>query len=176
MDFNVTRDQLHPRWLTPPRCKVHLVCGAPGSGKSTHVATHRQPGDTVIDVDEILAELAGLPLYVGDKAQWLGAAIDERNRRLQALAAQPADHVAWFIVGAADPAACQWWAVKLRTRSIVVIHTPRRECLARIAADPRRAHCQAEHIAAVNYWFDARERAWSAAQQRAERDSRRSDW
>lgn len=176
MGFDLSRDQLQPRWLTAPRCKVHIVCGGPGSGKSTHVAKHRQPGDTVIDVDEILAELAGVPLYVGDKAQWLGPAIDERNRRLQALAAQPANHVAWFIVGAASPAVCQWWAVKLRTRSIVVMRTQRRECLARIAADPRRAHCQAEHIAAVNYWFDARERAWRAAQQRAEWDHSRGEW
>ncbi|MEV7268417.1 hypothetical protein AB0N38_33160 [Micromonospora aurantiaca] len=39
--------------------KVTLVAGPPCAGKSTYVAQHRQPGDLVVDYDELSVALGG---------------------------------------------------------------------------------------------------------------------
>lgn len=39
---------------------LHVVSGPPASGKTTFVASHAQPGDVRIDLDEIANHLAGL--------------------------------------------------------------------------------------------------------------------
>ena len=39
--------------------EVHIICGPPGSGKTTFVQKHMQPGDLIIDMDAIVAALTG---------------------------------------------------------------------------------------------------------------------
>lgn len=41
------------------KCKVYLVYGSPGSGKSTYVEQHKETGDLIIDYDNILYALSG---------------------------------------------------------------------------------------------------------------------
>lgn len=39
--------------------EVHIICGPPGSGKTTFVQKHMQPGDLILDMDAIVAALTG---------------------------------------------------------------------------------------------------------------------
>lgn len=49
-----------------PRANTTLVCGLPGSGKTTFVHEALQPGDTYWDYDEVMQSLSGLPMHQED--------------------------------------------------------------------------------------------------------------
>src|SRR5690625_3570785 len=42
----------HPDWLPKPACRVELVTGPPGAGKSTYCKAQAKQGDVIIDLDE----------------------------------------------------------------------------------------------------------------------------
>jgi hypothetical protein len=56
---------------------ITLVCGPPLSGKSTYVEQRRQRHDLLLDYDEIMHAITGLPLHqrhqgpAGEAAHWL---------------------------------------------------------------------------------------------------------
>lgn len=143
--------QVRPEWLKKPGCRVFLVCGPPGAGKSTLVKERAAPTDIVIDLDEILSELSGKPIYQAG-GEWLARGIRERNRRLAALHHQSADRVAWIIVtGSADSR--DWWIEKLRPIETVVLSTPEHVCCHRITSDPRRKLVAVRQCRAVRRWW-----------------------
>lgn len=173
------RDQGIPRmppgllWpdIPRPRCGVRLVGGPPGCGKSTYVAAHRTPGDLVIDLDEIAAELSGLPIYRAEKSVWLALALEERNRRLRALASEEAKRVAWVIVSAPG-LQWGWWRRALRPTVAHSCWVAQSVCEARIRADPRRQHDLARHLTACAEWFVAESSGLQRALARAADDGR----
>lgn len=150
-----------PEWLPQARCRVSVVCGPPGSGKSTYVEQHRGRGDTVIDLDMIKAELSGEDLYyAGD--DWVAFALRERNRQLAALAEARPEHVAWLIVSGAGLAAREWWRRKLGAAELVLLDVPAAECRRRVLADARRPEpARQAHLRAIDAWWakESRERA-----------------
>lgn len=46
--------------------KVTVVAGPPCSGKNAYIEANAQPGDRIVDFDEIMARLSGEPLHVQD--------------------------------------------------------------------------------------------------------------
>lgn len=138
-----------PGWLKPSKAELTIVFGPPASGKTTHVRTHAQPGDVVIDLDEITARLSGLPWYSGGDF-WLKPAIAARNKMLSDLHTH--DGAAWFIATGSDDAERAWWINTLRPAHVVVIRTSKADCLARIAADPRRAAVAGRQAQAIRDW------------------------
>lgn len=143
--------QVRPKWLKTPGCTVRLVCGPPGSGKTTLVRDRVAENDIVIDLDEIVAELSGAPLYKSGGA-WLGRGIRERNRRLASLHHEPKHRVAWVITtGYADTR--RWWIDKLKPIETIVLRTPEHVCAHRITGDPRRAGVAAAQCRAVASWW-----------------------
>lgn len=152
----LARERANPP-LAPSRIPVVIVCGPPGSGKSTYVAMHRGPNDVVIDLDVIRAELAGTPIHRANAA-WTGRALDVRNRMLDRLATDAEHDRAWFIVSAPDAAERDLWRRKLRAAEIVLMDTPRDECIRRIRADPQRAGEGERMEMLVDAWFIRAER------------------
>lgn len=56
-----------PRRSTPTMqqpTQVHIICGPPGAGKTTHVNRHASPGALIVDYDTLYAALTGLPVHV----------------------------------------------------------------------------------------------------------------
>lgn len=149
-------DMLYPKGLLPSTIPLTVICGAPGSGKSRYVQEHAQPGDTVIDLDHIRAELSGLPLYQGDKL-WFEPAMRERNRRLASLCTMTTGK-AWFVCSAPKAWQREHWAAALRPSSIVVLLVPALTCIERMQHRPQAALRELER-AATRWWADYTPRA-----------------
>jgi 5-methylcytosine-specific restriction enzyme A len=142
--------QLMPEWLPLPAVALTIVCGRPGSGKSTFVQERAAPSDMVLDMDALASEVSGKPIYHHD-GEDLRAAIRLRNARLASLATGGCE-AAWLIVTAGTPPERSWWANKLRS-PLHVIDTPLDVCIARIKADARRPlEVQTRQIIAARAW------------------------
>lgn len=137
-----------PRSVIP----ITIVCGAPGSGKSSYVRERAREADVVIDLDDIKAELSRQPIYQCGP-QWTAPALDERNRRLRDLSRDTLHRHAWFIVGAPTEEERNYWASMLGG-DVVLLDTPYEECAARIQNDPRRVGQYERLMRAAFAWWD----------------------
>lgn len=136
----------HPEWLPRPACRVVLVTGAPGSGKTTYAKQHARRTDLVIDLDDCFEDVCGVHGHQADKRH-LKAALRLRNHLLASLA-RKRDGTAYVIVGAPTKAEIEWWTRKLNAEHIR-IDTPQAECERRVGLTRRLA---------VVEWFEAAKR------------------
>lgn len=120
-----------------------VVTGPPCSGKSTHVADRIQPGDLVVDLDQI-AHALGYPL---DHIDWADrdhpAVTAARTARTAIVKALPAgSHTTWVIDAEPHPTSRQIW----RRQGVQVIDLvpPASVChdRASAAARPESTHDQ----------------------------------
>jgi len=138
------------RDLTVP---LHMVCGPPGSGKNTYINERAVLDDLIIDLDQIIADLTGKPLYYPREDGALTRGWQVRNDILKSLE-QPQEkiHEAWFIVSAGMTSDRRIWKELLRPESVTVLKTSEEECIKRIRKDYRRARIADQHIEAVKRW------------------------
>ena len=105
----------------------------------------------MIDLNAILREIGGPPRGGGWDAR--RRALEERNRRLQALADERRASAAWFITTAATGAARERWARMLRAGRALLLLTPFEICQERILSDPER-HAESEiQLAVLARWW-----------------------
>jgi AAA domain len=138
--------------LPRPTCRVVLVCGPPGAGKTTYVQKRARPVDIVIDLDLIAAEWGvgrERPSYL------VGELLEERNNRLAALAHLPADALAYVVLTAPSHRLRAWWCEQLgvRVSDLVLLVPPRAEIYRRIMNDPERIAVRALHLQLAAKWF-----------------------
>jgi 5-methylcytosine-specific restriction protein A len=140
----------HP-FLSKPRIPVTIVCGAPGSGKSTYVANNAGADDLVIDLDVIRAAIGHSSIHAC-QPELIAPALDERSRLLASLATDTTHRRCWFIVSAPERAERDLWQRKLNA-DVVLMDTPLDECIRRIRADPERAGQVARMVKLAERWF-----------------------
>lgn len=150
------QSHLEPALLWPalprPSCHVTLVVGPPGAGKSTWCSQQQPAFDSIIDLDVLIAECAGLPLYERRSFADVDLGLRERNRRLVQLAGLPREHRAAVIVGAPG-AQFAWWRAALRPTRVQIVRARFAESEARLRADPLRQPHLARHLAALATWW-----------------------
>lgn len=141
----------HPAWLPKPACRVVLVTGPPGAGKSWYCQQHAKPGDTVIDLDECFKAVCGVHGHEADR-QHLGAALRLRNKQIANLASKR-DGTAYVIVGAPSAQEVEWWCDKLKAEHVLV--DPGRESI--------RARIPYARYMATLRWYQASREPWRKA-------------
>lgn len=140
-----------PDGVRPSGIPVHLVCGAPGSGKTTFVRAHAAPGDLVIDFDDIRQSL-GFQRYSPDRREIM-AALVERSRIIKSLADR-CEGEAWLIAAAPTNDERAQWREALGDVTVHAIDTPSDECKRRIRSDPTRIGFEDVLCSAVDAYFD----------------------
>jgi hypothetical protein len=140
---------------------ITVIAGPPASGKSTWLRSEARPGDLVLDWDDILAALSGLPVYERPAvltyyANMATTAVVTALRKAPLLG-RPEPEAAWIIRGAPEPERRWRFASPRRVGGlgarIVVLTCPPEICHRRIDADPRRAGIRDEQHTAVDDWW-----------------------
>lgn len=141
------RASYYPGWMPKPACRLVVVWGPPAAGKSTYCKERMEPGDILIDWDDIVREIAGHGRHAWTQRE-ADMATRERNRRIAELKDGPADRTAWIPTGAPKLSNRQWWE---SLGAEMVALTPSREVLVnRIMEDPERSAQAEKQIAAVD--------------------------
>ncbi|MCV3209616.1 ATP-binding protein [Mesorhizobium sp. YC-39] len=149
---------LAPVWSIPKGIgrsgvMVHLVCGAPGSGKSTFVHGEAGPDDLVIDLDDIRQRL-GLARY-DSRPDALKRALAERDRLIATLEHRRKG-VAWLIAMAPTDAERAAWVKALGKVTVHDMLTDAHECKDRIINDPTREGAIDHLLQQVDAYFARR--------------------
>ena len=141
-----------PFYLPKPCIPVTVVCGRPGSGKSTYAAEHATSSDLVLDLDDIIAEMTGLPIYQSRKETDYLKALKLRNERLAALSTPNNYAQCWLVVSGKTIQERIFWRFKMHA-DVVIMKTPLDECLRRIESDTRRPNeAKRNHMDAARRW------------------------
>ncbi|MEO0343028.1 MAG: hypothetical protein AAF198_06280 [Pseudomonadota bacterium] len=111
----------YPDWLPAPLCKVFLVRGPAGGGKSTYCAEAATDFDAIIDLDECFEKVCGV---FGHDAgpEFLAEALIERNLQLQALS-RKSTGVAYFINSAPKKSDVYFWESILTAETVSIVPT-----------------------------------------------------
>ena len=120
----------HPEWLPVPACRVTLVTGPAGAGKSTWCRSHATASDIIIDLDECLTTVAGVHGHHA-KHEYLRPALRLRNKLLASLAAKRTGR-AYVIVSSPTINETKWWMNKLNADH-VLLEPGLEACLERLA-------------------------------------------
>lgn len=132
---------------TPPR--VTLVCGPPGSGKTTYVREHAGESDLVVDMDRIGRALSFTDGH-GAPSDVLGVTLDVRDFLIRRLIQPARARRAWVILTAGSSEKREQVASRLEAET-VVIATDAEECKRRLRRNGRENLPELER--AVDDWW-----------------------
>ena len=139
-----------PQFIRPTVPAV-LVCGAPGSGKTTHVHEHMTADDVVIDLDDMKEFLGGKRWDTDFKVT--ASALRLRDASLASLHKRSTG-IAWIIISGRTNGERRAWAKALGDARVVVMDTSMAECIRRVRADKDRSHAVKQLIDSIVKWFD----------------------
>jgi 5-methylcytosine-specific restriction protein A len=145
-----------PHGCEPSGIPVTLICGPPASGKTTLAKQCAMPGDVIIDLDACKVAVGGKP-WDADFGV-VRRAFRYRDQMLLGLASRKTGQ-AFVIVGAPTKAERHEWcrALNVRPGDVVILDVPANVCIARLQADPARAHVKRELIGAVLRWHSRKD-------------------
>lgn len=121
---------------------VTIVCGPPGSGKTTFVMDRKEKGDIVVDIDWLWMALTGLDYY--DKPDHLVPfVLDVRKMIIERLQLEGSDttpilHNVWIISGSPNAIERKELQYKFPSSRVIVLEQSVEQCMENIRQDQRR--------------------------------------
>lgn len=133
--------------------KITIVCGPPGSGKSTYVKKRMKEEDIIVDMDLLYMALSNLPMYAKPDIL-LPYVLAARDAVIDKIAQKVAMPHAWIITSGAKASDRDRLKLQLKTNDVVVIEATINECLKNIGMDEKRS-------ASVGLWEEIVRGWWS---------------
>lgn len=118
--------------------EVFIICGAPGSGKTTYASQHYQPGDLIVDMDTIVAALTGDETAHPDYENILDVAIAVRNTLYNIIKNGTGDWKRAFVITSSMNDGAVIALAKQLHATVHYMETTKEECKRRIANDKTR--------------------------------------
>ncbi|KKK81799.1 hypothetical protein LCGC14_2809800, partial [marine sediment metagenome] len=139
--------------------QVTVVCGPPGSGKSTYVKNRAKSGDLILDIDTIWQALSGRPYY--EKPSALMSYVLDTWESLIDRVDEVESYHAWIVSSLPLAVDRQRYADRFNDADIetqiILLDVNEYDCMDRIAKDERRAKHVEGWKPIVRRWFDAYE-------------------
>lgn len=133
---------------------VFIVVGAPGSGKTHYVKTHKSKNDLVLDLDYICAALMLEEEIYLDHGKVLPIAIEIRETIYKCIESRRGNWgTAWIITTSRDEVLLEMLAARLRGE-IIRIETSLEQCLKNIERDKRRKRNLEFQKKIATEWFN----------------------
>lgn len=136
---------------------VTIVCGPPGSGKTTYVEKHKSWGDLVIDVDALFVALSGGLGWYEHPVALLPFVMEARDAVIARLARTHEVSKAWILTAEGDMNKVRALAKRIGGAEILPIEVGAAECLRRISLDDRRTADGDKWSELVNKWWQSYE-------------------
>lgn len=135
----------------PQKAHVTVICGPPGSGKTSYVNKHRSFGDLIVDVDALFKALTfeNTRDHLAMHLPFVLAARDAVLSRL--LEAHRVPRV-WIIECGASPARRNQLRDKFSAK-VIVLEVAEKECIRRIEQDLER-DAKEQFPALVKQWWN----------------------
>ena len=130
-----------------------IVCGPPGSGKTTYVKTHRSSGDLVVDIDAIAHAITGLPFH--EKPENLYSVVmGVRDYLISRISRNGNDwYNSWVIMGGAR-ASDRIELARTLNAEVIVLEIDTETCVKRIQQDKDRAdYVRRLYPALIEKWW-----------------------
>jgi 5-methylcytosine-specific restriction endonuclease McrA len=144
---------MKPPFPQPLARPLTVIAGPPGAGKTLFVSRQAKPGELVVDLDVIKAELSGLPLYGAEHEEWRERAMRERNKRLVGLCYPDCRYPAAWLISSLPLASDRRWWKDLGAR-VFLLRPTVEKTLANLAMDKRRSEARrAEHMRVAVDWY-----------------------
>lgn len=134
------------------RPQVTVVCGPPGSGKTTYVLARAKPLDLIFDLDRLLSALSLCESHVKPEYM-LKTAWEARDAMYAFLERSRNIPRAWIIEGAPTPERRMMLRDRFKAEIVVLLPT-REQCLERIAKAENRDQ-SASWASYVDAWYKA---------------------
>jgi hypothetical protein len=126
---------------------LYAIGGPPGSGKTAYVKSRRVPGDLIVDWDDLMRSLSGLPMHQRDPrlVPFVAEAVSALRLRLH----RPhSTHDAWFIIDGATKAERDYYRETFRATVILLVTAP---AVCKMRCSPRP----------IDDWDQAIDRWWA---------------
>lgn len=127
-------NHIHERFKRKER-EVYLIYGSPCSGKSTYLASVKEPGDLICDMDAIKACISGQGIHE-DTTNLLPIALSVRDEIIDAIRYRKGRWVKAYILGGYPSESERKRIVEQTGAREVFIDTPKEECIRRLEAEP----------------------------------------
>lgn len=131
--------------------RVTIICGSPGSGKSTYVREHMQAGDLIIDLDWIYKAISGRTGREKDEA--LMPFMWEIRDALYNRLTKPNNIKQAWIVGCLPKAGDRESLAKRFNADVILINKTKRECMQQILSDEGRLSDTSIYLKWMSDWF-----------------------
>jgi hypothetical protein len=135
--------------LPKPACRVTLIAGPPGAGKTMLARHSMKAGDILIDFEVIAADMGWSR---AESREHIGEVLAERNKRLRALAQANPNVRAYVCLLAPSRALREWWVSALFADQVMILNPPMHILETRMRGDADRRGLVQELLAVAEDW------------------------
>jgi predicted kinase len=133
---------------------VYIVYGSPGSGKTTHVKKHMEPGDLIIDLD-LIKQSISMSNKTNTEYNLLNTAIKIRELLYSLVESREIEcNNVWIVSGLPIKEDRDKLSMRVKADKVIYIEATQEQCIDRAMNDIERTDKELQ-VRIIDKWFKA---------------------